>query len=132
MSANPEQWLCPVLVGREDELAALRVALDRALQGRVRGLFVRGEAGIGKSRLCRTLIRDAQLRGLAPVVGLCTPQSIALPYGPIVDALRRSFARLHLDDATLRTSLAPVLPALVQLLPELSAAVAADTPSRRR
>ncbi len=141
MSVHPEQLLCPILVGREDEVATLRLALDRAVQGRVRGLFIRAEAGLGKSRLCRALIRDAQLRGCHPVVGLCSPQDTTLPYGPIVDALRRSLARIGPDVATRQPSLQNALPLLSQLLPELAesppAASAAggvltDTPSALR
>jgi predicted ATPase len=61
MRIQPEQLLCPVLVGREDELALLRGALDRAVQGRACGLFVGGEPGIGKSRLCHALLKDAPM-----------------------------------------------------------------------
>lgn len=129
MTVQPEQLLCPVLVGRDDELATLRVALDRAIQGRVRGLFMRGEAGIGKSRLCRALIADAQLRGLHPIVGLCTPQETTLPYGSVVDALRRALAHLRADPAWLHTTLAPVLPVLAPLLPELRSPSDAAAPA---
>src|ERR671939_282146 len=112
VSIQPELLLCPVLVGREDELAMLRGALDRAVQGRARGLFVGGEAGVGKSRLCHALLRDARRRGLHPLVGLSSPQETGLPYGPLVDALRRAFTRLPGDSASLHAALAPVAPTL--------------------
>src|ERR671922_105032 len=121
VSIQPEQLLCPVLVGREDELALLRGALDRAVQGHACGLFVGGEAGIGKSRLCRALLKDARLRGLHPLVGLSSPQETGLPYGPIVDALRRAFTRMPLDSASLHAALGPVLPTLARTVSMLRA-----------
>src|SRR5579883_333733 len=105
MSVLPEQALCPVVVGRDDELVVLRGALDRALQGYARGIFIIGEAGLGKSRLCRTVIKDAQMRGLAPVIGLGSPQDTGLPFGPIVDALRRAVTRTA-SDAPIQQALA--------------------------
>src|SRR5919204_3022060 len=135
MRIQPEQLLCPVLVGRDDELAVLRGALDRAVQGRACGLFVGGEAGIGKSRLCRALLKDARLRGLHPLVGLSSPQDTGLPYGPIIDALRRAFMRMPRESASLHTALEPVLLTLAPLLPELgltASAAPAEPPAVQR
>ena len=128
MSVLPEQALCPVVVGRDDELTILRSALDRALQGYARGIFISGEAGIGKSRLCRGIIKDAQLRGLAPVIGLSSPQDLALPFGPVVDALRRALTRMASLNTPLQPALAPVAPSLALLLPELGVAAPQDAP----
>ena len=49
------QVLCPVLVGREEELRVLLEALDGAVAGRGTTVVVTGEAGAGKSRLVREL-----------------------------------------------------------------------------
>jgi AAA ATPase domain len=56
---------CPVFVGRDAELGALRAHLAAALDGRGGFAMVRGAAGLGKSRLCRELIDGAAERGLA-------------------------------------------------------------------
>src|SRR5438045_2217254 len=45
LSIQPEQLLCPVLVGREDELALLRGALECAVEGRARGPLLGAVAG---------------------------------------------------------------------------------------
>jgi predicted ATPase len=41
------QILCPVVVGRHEELDLLRAALDDAREGRGRLVLIRGEAGSG-------------------------------------------------------------------------------------
>jgi hypothetical protein len=47
------ELLCPVLVGRDQELGQLRSAVDRVAAGHGTTLVVLGEAGVGKSRLVR-------------------------------------------------------------------------------
>ena len=118
MVLDRTQLLCPVLVGRDAELAALCDALDRVVQGRVSAVFIGGEAGIGKSRLCRALTKEARTRGLNPMTGLCAPQQIDLPYGPIVDALRRALNRISPAAPALQAALAPVAPLLAPFLPD--------------
>ena len=52
----PPRLLLPSrLVGREAEVATLRVAFEQALLGRSRGLLVSGAPGVGKSALCNEL-----------------------------------------------------------------------------
>ncbi len=51
--------LCPVVVGREAELAALGAALAQALDGAGQLVCLTGEPGIGKSRLVRELAGQA-------------------------------------------------------------------------
>lgn len=128
MAPDRKQLLCPVLVGRDDEVAALHDALEQTLQGKVGAVFIAGEAGIGKSRLCRALMKEARARGLNPIAGLCAPQDADVPYGPIVDALRRAFTRIPADAGAIGTTLAPDLPTIAPLLPELGID-ALDTPA---
>jgi class 3 adenylate cyclase/tetratricopeptide (TPR) repeat protein len=52
------QYAIP-MVGREEELAALRDTLALAMQGRGQVVGITGEAGIGKSRLASELVRMA-------------------------------------------------------------------------
>ncbi|MBW2456351.1 MAG: AAA family ATPase [Deltaproteobacteria bacterium] len=53
----------PPFVGRKRELAALTATLDECIDERVaRAVALRGEAGIGKSRLLRVLAREARRR----------------------------------------------------------------------
>lgn len=72
-----------MLVGREQELAALRGILDAG--GGV--AIVSGEAGIGKSRLVREFAKEAEARGR--IVLWARPEEVAQPgpYALIVDLL---------------------------------------------
>jgi len=98
------------LIGREAELARLAAARERAEEGSGTIVLLCGEAGIGKSRLAEAATADAGavLRGAAT-------EGSAVPYGPIVDALR---SRLRTDPHALGDC-GPLLPHLALLLPEL-------------
>jgi predicted ATPase len=55
------QLLCPVVVGRDAELAAIDSALGRAADGRGGFLSLVVEAGLGKSRIgCLLVLEDMQ------------------------------------------------------------------------
>ncbi|HET8537270.1 MAG TPA: AAA family ATPase, partial [Solirubrobacteraceae bacterium] len=79
--------LCPVLVGREEELAQLDRLLDAALAGSGGLVLITGEAGIGKSRLGRELGARARARGAATVTGRALPSGTVRPYLPLTEAL---------------------------------------------
>lgn len=57
----------PEIVGRENELAALRLCLDAAREGPVL-LVLEGEAGIGKTVLWRAGVEEARSRGFRVLV----------------------------------------------------------------
>jgi DNA-binding NarL/FixJ family response regulator len=78
--------LCPVLVGRERELALLRTLLDEARAGSGAAVVLRGEAGIGKSRLAREAVAAARAASMTTLVGRCVQQGQA-PYRPLTEAL---------------------------------------------
>ena len=113
----------PIIVGRDEELARIERALDVAAGGRPVLLLVRGEAGIGKSRLVREAIARARGRGSAVLHGACLDLGgEGLPYLPVVEALR-GLARETPPDR-LRALLGPALPDLATLVPELLASAA--------
>jgi predicted ATPase len=110
--------LCPVVVGREAELAALEECLSTAISGRGGCVFVTGEAGIGKSRLARELTTLAESRGAAVVVGRAVPSGASVPYRPLTQALFQAMRVLEVrDEAGLR----PWLPALGAIVPGFAA-----------
>ena len=53
----------PLLVGRDDLLALGERRIGEVLDGRGQMLLLAGEAGIGKTRLLRALIRSADAAG---------------------------------------------------------------------
>jgi len=59
------------LVDRVGEMNQLKEAVDRAVRGEGGLLFLRGEAGIGKTRLTRELGAYAHLRGMNVLYGRC-------------------------------------------------------------
>ncbi len=61
--------LCPVLIRRDGALAVLENALLAARRGESRFVVLAGEAGIGKTRLTRELVREARELGCAVLSG---------------------------------------------------------------
>jgi DNA-binding CsgD family transcriptional regulator/tetratricopeptide (TPR) repeat protein len=87
------------LLEREGQLAALGDALGDARAGQGRMLFVRGEAGIGKTALVDRFCAD--VRGVRVLVGHCDLLATPRPLGPILDItdrLRTPGPRPHTDD----------------------------------
>ena len=74
-----------LLVGRDDELAALREELDRVRHGRTcRLVTLLGPAGIGKSRLARELLAAAA-GDATTLTGRCLPYGDGITYWPLVE-----------------------------------------------
>ncbi|WP_329521050.1 ATP-binding protein [Spirillospora sp. NBC_01491] len=105
-----ERVLSPVLVGRDEHLARLVMAVTRPPAV----VVVEGEAGIGKSRLVAELETRPEVSGRRLLSGACRSIREPFPLGPVVEALRDT--REHLAPDTL----SPVAGALRGLLPELA------------
>jgi DNA-binding CsgD family transcriptional regulator len=82
-----EGVLCPVVVGRDTELATLVELVDGAAAGEGRLVCLVGEAGVGKSRLVRELMTHAGGRGLVVLSGRAVPGASPLPFRPLTEAL---------------------------------------------
>jgi DNA-binding CsgD family transcriptional regulator len=79
-------------VGRENELAVLRAALDHALAGRGCSVMIAGEPGIGKTRTARELAEHAGRQGAAVLWGRCHEEAGAPSYWPWVQIIRGALA----------------------------------------
>lgn len=79
--------VCPVLIGREDELSLLEDALLAAARGEGSVVVLAGDAGMGKSRLCAELMRRADKIGAAVMEGSCPEAELVLPYLPFLEAI---------------------------------------------
>ncbi|QJY48411.1 BTAD domain-containing putative transcriptional regulator [Pseudonocardia broussonetiae] len=75
-------------VGRERELGALRAHVADAAAGRGGVVLLRGEPGIGKTRLLAELASAAEAGGACVLTGRC-PEGGALPFHPFAEALGR-------------------------------------------
>ena len=113
-AVQPQQTL---FVGREHERSEIRGALADATSGRGRICLISGEAGIGKTRLCAEIAREAEKKGLTVLVGHCSEQE-AVPYLPFVEILESWVDRCQSPD-DLRRAMGEEGPELGRLLPKL-------------
>ena len=108
-----------MLVGREQELAALRSAVSRTAEGRSVVLVLGGEAGVGKSRLVQAAFAGGPGADVRVLTGGCIELGgEGLPLVPLVEALRALVRTTPADD--LDRLLGPARRELARLLPELA------------
>jgi len=110
---------CPVLVGRDKQMAALDAAFGSARQGGPTAVLLGGEAGVGKSRLVSEFGQAAVAAGARVLTGGCLELGTdGLPFAPFTAVLRDLVHELGADEV------ASMLPGrttrgLARLLPEL-------------
>jgi len=117
--------VCPILIGRTAEMAALQECIEATASGQGGVILLSGEAGIGKSRLVAELQRAASALAFQLLGGQCFPADRSCPYAPLLDLLRAFLAPLSATEIAraLEPSarvLFPLLPEQVQHLPELA------------
>jgi predicted ATPase/DNA-binding CsgD family transcriptional regulator len=117
--------ICPVLVGRDHHVAALRHLLNQTSSGQGQMLLLCGEAGIGKSRLVAELTTSATAQGFHVLEGKCFPTDLTCPYAPLLDLLYACFAPLSPTEIASLVGpfarvLAPLLPDQVVMLCDLT------------
>lgn len=111
------QAVCPVLVGRGEQLDRLEDALLAANRGQSRFVVLAGEAGIGKTRLAKELEKRAHKVGCTVLAGGCSEAELALPYLPLLEALGNYLSTADAD--ILAAELGPARQELAQLFPQL-------------
>jgi class 3 adenylate cyclase len=84
------------MVGRDHEAAILSDAIEDVLQKKEVRVYVRGEAGVGKTRLKIDLIKRALARGLSVFEGKCSSFELNTPYY-LWTTLLRSMLKLDQD-----------------------------------
>ena len=108
-------------VARRAERESSGRALKTALGGDSRTVLLAGEPGVGKTRLCTEVSRDAQDEGARVLFGRCD-EDLGVPYQPFAEALR-SFVS-NTPDESRAEALGPARGELVRLVPELGSLVA--------
>jgi hypothetical protein len=106
---------CPALVGRDRELGVLSGLVAAAREGSGAGVFVSGEAGIGKSCLMRAAVRTAREEGVLSLVGRAVPASSPAPFRPLTEALLSTLRHAGVPESQ---ELRPFRPALARLIPQ--------------
>ncbi|MFZ5571469.1 MAG: trifunctional serine/threonine-protein kinase/ATP-binding protein/sensor histidine kinase [Thermodesulfobacteriota bacterium] len=117
----------PDMVGRGEETASIRQALEGALQGRCESVFISGPPGIGKSKLVMEWQREVIQRGGLFLWGKFEPFRRDIPCGAIVQAFQALLRRLISEggghDRELReriiAAVGPDMPVLQEILPEI-------------
>jgi class 3 adenylate cyclase len=123
------------LVGRESEVRLLLERWAQSQEGRGQVVLLRGEAGIGKSRLVEVLRQRVLSQGVARIVFRCSPYHQRSSLHPVIDHLQRVLhwdstdtpeARLEALEGALRTSRLP----LEEVTPLLAALLSLPHPAR--
>src|SRR5713101_3725785 len=117
--------VCPKIIGRISELAALRLLVEQAKGGQGQIALIAGEVGIGKSRLTAEIKIYATTQGFQLLQGNCFPTDLSCPYAPLLDLLRSVFitsstTKIASDVGPIAREFAPLLPDVVQMLPDLT------------
>jgi len=122
--------------GREEELAVMGAAWQRARTGSRQVMLVAGEAGIGKTRIIGEFARRC-LSAATTLVGHCDEEALT-PYQPFVEALTQlldpfSDAELaqQMRHGDLTPEVARLVPNLTAGLPELDSGAVVDPESER-
>ena len=106
----------PVFVGRDEELAALGAALERAAAGRAQAVLLAGDSGVGKTRSLTEFKRGPNGGRARWLTGDCIAVAEGdLPYAPIIAALR-TVASDSIDP----DQFAETAPELARLVPALA------------
>ena len=78
------------LIGRADEINQLRAHWQEVVSGSNRGIWITGEAGVGKSRLINTLIEELKPTDCHIIIYQCSPYHEDSPLYPVSRHLKRT------------------------------------------
>ncbi len=130
------------LVGRDGQLAALRRIWGTVQRGSGGFTLLEGEPGVGKSRLAKTFLFEAEKTAGAVLLARCQGFEPEVPYQPIRDALRNGVGESAEQTEAARLALigapAELVAEIARLLPELGRstgperAIAGDDAARDR
>src|SRR4051812_5359952 len=108
---------CPVVIGRERELAVGARFLEEAASGHATFLLLTGEAGVGKGRMPRQGRETASRAGFRLLIGICQEHDRDFPFAPFLDAFRQHIRSMAPD--AVAAIVGPERAIFARLLPEL-------------
>lgn len=110
--------ICPVTIGRDNDLQRLRGLFVLALEGNGQVALISGEAGIGKTRFTKDAEAWSAQKGIV-LRGNCFQTESAQPYAPLLDLLRYYLATRSKDE--INKAIGQHAVPLLRLMPELEA-----------
>lgn len=113
-------------IGRDAELRALNERWVLARGGAAQLVLIRGEAGMGKSRLAQHFYQDLRAQRHTWFEGYCSPFSLNTPFAPLIEGLSRVFVRR--DDKSPYQALSRIKRAMIEagLKPDYAMPVIAE------
>ena len=103
------------MIGRQAEFEEALILWRRVVNGQGQALLISGEPGIGKTRLMREIVTNAEVSGGTTLVGECYAESNA-PYAAFAQITRQVLNRYPDEDLELPDT---VLDDLLDLTPDL-------------
>ncbi len=104
-------------VGREEERAELRRLMEQAIAGHGSIVLIRGEPGVGKTRLAQELVLEARACGMVDRTGRCYEMEGAPPYIPFIEMIQQAIGVG--DPIALRAVFGDSAGELARIVPEL-------------
>jgi predicted ATPase/DNA-binding SARP family transcriptional activator len=128
------EYLSSSLVGRDREFAQLVSYMQAASQGQGRMVIIDGEVGIGKTRLVQELLNQAEPH-FHLLIGRCYESEMALPYQPLVEALRGCLPLLDINKLQISSlwlrEVSKLVPELSEFLPSLPNSIPLNSDTER-
>ena len=118
-------------VGRSEELNTLKSAIDAAFARHTNIVMIRGEPGIGKTRLAEEAGIYAQSRSMTVLKGNCYESETPVPYLPFIEAIG-AYVALRPREAVIEeigdgaSDLAKLVPGLDRIRPETTSTPETD------
>ena len=121
------------LVGREQEMVRLQTRWQESKAGRNSPVFIRGEAGLGKTRLVREFSQQLRGQGVRVLWGRCYEFERIIPYQPVAEAVRSvlpslTTAELAAFPVWALTEVGRLAPEIGDLRPDIAARADLDHP----
>ena len=131
-----ELQVAPGLYGREDEIAALEVALERVSQGATEMVLVSGSAGVGKTALVGEIHRSIAQKNGFFISGKFDQLRHNIPYSALIQALRGLIREVSDEEKSgmerwksrIRAALGPNGQLMTRVIPELKQMIGPQPP----